>query len=53
MYLAGVNKYPSWDQVVFTACHNRTADIRGKRRLENWTNGTWRDLIEEYKKRIG
>lgn len=51
--ISGAVQTPSWEHVVFTACHNVRADIRGKRRLENWTDGTWQDLIEEFKKRIG
>ncbi|XP_045213626.2 5'(3')-deoxyribonucleotidase, cytosolic type-like [Mercenaria mercenaria] len=51
--ISGANFSPSWEHVVFTACHNVTADIRGKRRLENWSDGSWRDLIDDFKKRIG
>ncbi|XP_060573932.1 5'(3')-deoxyribonucleotidase, cytosolic type-like isoform X1 [Ruditapes philippinarum] len=51
--ISGANVSPSWEHVVFTSCHNRTTDIRGKRRLDNWTDGSWRDLIDDFKKRIG
>lgn len=48
----GVNPYPMWEHVVFSACHNQKSDLKGKRRLENWTDGSWKDLIEDFKKRI-
>ena len=48
----GLNPYPTWEQVVFSACHNKKSDLKGKRRLENWTDGSWRELIEDFKKRI-
>lgn len=52
-YFVGAISNPSWEHVVFTSCHNVRTDLRGKRRLENWTDGSWRDLIEDFKKRIG
>ncbi|XP_064605519.1 5'(3')-deoxyribonucleotidase, cytosolic type-like [Liolophura sinensis] len=43
---------PSWKHVVFTACHNRRTNIHGRRRLDNWTDGSWRNLLEDIRKHI-
>ena len=51
-YLLGLNLYPMWEHIVFSACHNVKTDLKGKRRLDNWTDGSWRDIIEDFKKRI-
>ncbi|KAL5018336.1 hypothetical protein ScPMuIL_004058 [Solemya velum] len=50
--ILGACARPTWDHVVFRACHNRDAKLRGRSVLENWTDGSWRDLIEDYLKRI-
>ncbi|WAQ96148.1 NT5M-like protein [Mya arenaria] len=47
----GLNPYPSWDHILFTQSHNSRMK-NGQRRLENWTDGSWKDLIDEYKKRV-
>ncbi|KAL4240059.1 5'(3')-deoxyribonucleotidase [Mactra antiquata] len=51
--ITGAMLQPSWEHIVFTSCHNTGTNLHGKRRLDNWTDGTWRDLIEEFKKRVG
>ena len=43
---------PTWKQILFTAPYNRSVDLRGRQRLDNWTDGRWRDIIEDFKKRI-
>ncbi|KAK3091573.1 hypothetical protein FSP39_020905 [Pinctada imbricata] len=43
---------PAWTHIVFTACHNKHIRLRDKKRLDNWTDGSWRALIEDFKKRI-
>ncbi|XP_052817969.1 5'(3')-deoxyribonucleotidase, mitochondrial-like [Mya arenaria] len=49
--ISGLNPYPSWDHILFTQSHNSRMK-NGQRRLENWTDGSWKDLIDEYKKRV-
>ncbi|XP_052265757.1 5'(3')-deoxyribonucleotidase, mitochondrial-like isoform X2 [Dreissena polymorpha] len=49
--VSGANPYPSWDQVLFTSCHNKKLET-SQRRLHNWVDGTWRELIAEYQKRL-
>ncbi|XP_050394560.2 5'(3')-deoxyribonucleotidase, cytosolic type isoform X2 [Patella vulgata] len=46
----GSCKSPTWKHIIFTAHHNR--HIEGRQRLDNWTDGTWRDILEDFKKRI-
>ncbi|XP_005102318.1 5'(3')-deoxyribonucleotidase, cytosolic type isoform X1 [Aplysia californica] len=50
--IKGAIRKPIWEHVVFTACHNVHSDIRGKRRLDNWTDGSWRDLILDLQMRV-
>ncbi|ESO89009.1 hypothetical protein LOTGIDRAFT_209952 [Lottia gigantea] len=50
--IKGSCKSPIWEHIVFNACHNLTSEVDGKRRLNNWTDGKWRDIIEDFKKRI-
>ncbi|XP_071106835.1 5'(3')-deoxyribonucleotidase, cytosolic type-like [Haliotis cracherodii] len=51
-YIKGACKKPSWEHIVFTSHHNVKTDLRGKRRLDNWTDGQWKDIIEDFRKRI-
>ncbi|XP_046583486.1 5'(3')-deoxyribonucleotidase, cytosolic type-like [Haliotis rubra] len=51
-HIKGACKNPSWEHIVFTSHHNIRTDLRGKRRLDSWTDGHWKDLIEDFKKRI-
>lgn len=50
--LVGAVDCPSWEHVVFTAHYNKHMNLRGKKRLDNWTDGSWRDLIMDFKKRL-
>ncbi|XP_071106836.1 5'(3')-deoxyribonucleotidase, cytosolic type-like [Haliotis cracherodii] len=50
--IAGVCEQPTWEHIVFTANHNARFHAGGKRRLDNWTDGQWRSLIEDFQKRI-
>lgn len=50
--LVGAVDFPSWEHVVFTAHYNKHMNLRGKKRLDNWTDGSWRDLIMDFKKRL-
>lgn len=50
--ITGVLNEPSWQHIVFMSCHNKKANLRGKTRLENWTDGKWRTIIEDLKKRL-
>ncbi|KAH9502502.1 5'(3')-deoxyribonucleotidase, cytosolic type [Bulinus truncatus] len=50
--IKGSEKHPTWDHVVFTACHNVRANIGSKKRLNNWIDGSWRKIIEDVKKDI-
>lgn len=44
---------PSWKHVVFTASNNQNVKVKGEKlRLDNWTDGTWRTMIEDFKKRL-
>lgn len=43
---------PTWQHVLFTACHNKNIKVKGKKRLENWTDGSWKTLIEDFQKRL-
>lgn len=50
--VTGANPYPSWDHVVFSSYHSRNLDLRGRRVLNNWTDGSWRVLIQDCMKKI-
>lgn len=50
--IKGAVDFPSWEHVVFTAHYNKHMNLRGKKRLDNWTDGSWRDLIMDFKKRL-
>ncbi|KAK3588973.1 hypothetical protein CHS0354_043142 [Potamilus streckersoni] len=50
--ITGAIERPSWEHVVFSANHNMKTDIGKRRRLDNWTNGDWKELIEDFKMRI-
>lgn len=50
--IKGVVKKPPWKHIVFMSCHNKHTNLKGKTYLNNWTDGTWRSLIEDFKKRI-
>lgn len=50
--IKGAVERPIWEQIVFTACHNLHSNLKGKKRLGNWTDGTWRELILDYQKRV-
>ncbi|KAK7112545.1 hypothetical protein V1264_011989 [Littorina saxatilis] len=50
--IRGVRDPPSWKQVLFTAPYNQKVDLRGRQRLNTWTDDCWRDIIEDFKKRI-
>ena len=43
---------PPWKHVLFTAPHNCNVDLEGRQRLDSWTDGRWRDIIEDLQKRI-
>ncbi|XP_076468956.1 5'(3')-deoxyribonucleotidase, cytosolic type-like [Babylonia areolata] len=43
---------PAWKQVLFSAPYNLSIDSRGRQRLNNWTDGQWRNIVEDFKKRI-
>ena len=52
MFLGALHN-PSWKHVVFTAPNNQNMKVKGdKLRLNNWTDGTWRTMIEDFKKRL-
>ncbi|XP_067673743.1 5'(3')-deoxyribonucleotidase, mitochondrial-like isoform X2 [Haliotis asinina] len=51
-HIKGACRNPSWEHIVFTSHHNIRTDLRGKRRLNGWTDGHWKDLIEDFQKRI-
>ena len=55
-YILGVEKEPSWDQILFTACHNKHMDLgrlQAKYRLDSWGDREkWIQIIELYKKNI-
>lgn len=46
--VTGVNSIPNWEHIVFTACHNITSDIGGKKRLNGWIDGSWKKLISSF-----
>lgn len=50
--ITGAIMNPSWEHIVFTSPHNKDMKLNGKRRLENWTDGKWREIIEDLKKRL-
>lgn len=43
---------PSWEHVVFTSHSNKNMKLNGKLRLENWTDGKWKEIIDDMKKRL-
>ncbi|XP_061191131.1 5'(3')-deoxyribonucleotidase, mitochondrial-like [Saccostrea echinata] len=43
---------PSWEHIVFTAYYNKDMNLRGRRRLDNWTDGSWKDLILDFKRKL-
>ncbi|XP_055877454.1 5'(3')-deoxyribonucleotidase, cytosolic type-like [Biomphalaria glabrata] len=45
--IKGVIKNPTWEHVVFTSCHNVRISVGTKTRLENWTDGAWRQIIRK------
>lgn len=49
--ITGAIEDPSWIHVVFTSCHNEKSNLHGKTRLDNWTNGKWKVIIENVKDR--
>ena len=54
---AGVVKRPSWDHVLFTACHNKHVQLESMPayvtgRLDCWTDDAWVRLMEEYLKTL-
>jgi len=49
--IKGAVKKPTWEHVLFSACHNRDVNPKGKR-LDNWTDGSWRDLVLDFRKKI-
>jgi hypothetical protein len=46
-FISGVNNNPSWEHVVFTSSANNNVKLYRKKRLNNWTDGKWRIIIEE------
>lgn len=46
--ITGANPKPCWDHVIFSTYHNCNRDLQNRRVLHNWTDGSWRDLIQEY-----
>ncbi|XP_076075042.1 5'(3')-deoxyribonucleotidase, cytosolic type-like [Mytilus galloprovincialis] len=53
IHITGALHNPSWKHVVFTAPNNQNMKVKGdKLRLNNWTDGTWRTMIEDFKKRL-
>ncbi|KAL8594124.1 hypothetical protein ACOMHN_047864 [Nucella lapillus] len=50
--IRGVLDPPSWKHVLFTAPYNVSSDLRGRQRLNNWTDGQWRSVIQDFLKRI-
>ncbi|XP_048763996.2 5'(3')-deoxyribonucleotidase, mitochondrial-like isoform X2 [Ostrea edulis] len=50
--IKGAVDTPSWEHVVFTAYYNKHMNIRGKKRLESWSDGSWRNLILDFKRRL-
>lgn len=57
-FITGVVSPTSWDHILFSQCHNKHLDDdyfrehKVARRLENWTDGTWRSLVKEYQSRL-
>ncbi|XP_059149308.1 uncharacterized protein LOC131936377 [Physella acuta] len=49
--ITGAEECPTWEHVVFTACHNVGSSIGNLKRLENWTDGSWKKLIRDFKDR--
>lgn len=46
-------KKPTWEHVLFTACHNKNIVLSTKKkRLDSWVNEQWKPLIEEFKKKL-
>lgn len=53
VHITGAMNSPSWKHVVFTASNNQNVKVKGEKlRLDNWTDGTWRTMIEDFKKRL-
>lgn len=50
--IKGACKEPAWEHILMTACHNEHMKRIRQTRLDNWTDGTWRTLIEDRIKRL-
>lgn len=51
--IKGMIKKPTWEHVLFTACHNKNIVLSTKKkRLDSWANEQWKTLIEEFKKKL-
>jgi 5'-nucleotidase len=54
--VTGLLENPSWDHVIFTQCHNRHLPVdktsKFTSRLDNWTDGSWRCLVDTYQQRV-
>lgn len=57
-FVTGKAMPATWDHVLFSQCHNKHLnddyfmEKHVAQRLENWTDGTWRQLVNDYKKKI-
>ena len=55
IFIAGSVDKPHWDHILFAQCHNMHLEVgAGEKqtfvhRLDNWTDGYWKVLIDEYK----
>ena len=53
--ITGAEDPPTWDHILFTSCHNRHRDLselRAVRRLDSWTDGQWKEIVEEYRQKL-
>ncbi|KAK7498300.1 hypothetical protein BaRGS_00010560 [Batillaria attramentaria] len=50
--IKGACQPPPWQHVLFTTSFNRSIDLNGRQRLDSWTDGKWREIIEDFKKRV-
>ena len=43
-------RVPMWEHVLFTACHNKHIDLKGRERLDGWLpHQNWKAMIERFK----
>lgn len=49
--IKGAEKHPVWHHILFTTCHNKNinlSELSCEERLDNWTDGSWKKLIEKF-----